>query len=243
MKYLIGILLSFALFLPSAFAEKPDDELIAGRLWQLAALPAWHVLWVNIHEGSHTLTARSYDYELVSYKPYPHYTQGRFVFGSYSAKCPGAFNSDIVFIPKNPNQACLNGGGIAEIAIAPSIADIGIFVLSDVLLLSGAVNPDSLSGRLLFVGGMVAPWIDLAYGTNLIWSDTTDHAHFSEATGISRLKVFLAGNALVVLGAWRLYAQGKEVFYDKSKEIERQGMFLLPFSTRNSIGMTLSSQW
>lgn len=243
MKFLIVLLLGITALPSSARAEEGEEEFVSSRLWHLAALPAWHMLWVNIHEGSHILMAMSYDYEITSYKPYPHFASDRFAFGSFSAQCPGTWSKDWQFIPKSPNQRCIPQGGEAEIAIAPSVTDIGIFAISDALLGFGVVSTDSLSGRLLYVGGMVAPWLDLAYGTNLYWSKTTDHAHFTEAMGWPRWSVFLAGNTFVALGAWRLYVQGKEVFYDRKKKPESQKVMLMPFASPDSSGMTLSLTW
>lgn len=124
---------------------------------------------------------------------------GRFVFGSFQASCPEPIRLNGQKGMER-HLPCFNNGGTALILIMPSIVDTAVFATSDTLLGSGAVDPDSLGGRLLFVGGMVAPWVDLAFASNAFWRDTNDHSRFAARISASRWSVAVLSNAVLAVG-------------------------------------------
>jgi hypothetical protein len=113
----------------------------------------------------------------------------------------GCFSSTV------PDGMRVGGGTHIVIGIAPYILGVSVFAVSDILLSTGMVDPGSPGGVILYVVGMLAPFVDLA--ANLVlgksdWSGIRQRANHP---------VFdVAGSALLVVGMWRLVKHGRAVF-------------------------------
>lgn len=203
------------------------------RLHFLATLPVYIVTVGSvIHEGSHAVVVGlDDDFTLVDFQPYPHFhPQKGFVGGSIDARC--------VELNQQTGQ-CADKIGLGVIASAPYITDLALFAASDLLLSTGAVNPDSRVGLLLYLFGMGASWYD--FGRNLIWAvDGTDPAQMAENFDIPRWTVVAAATGITAVGAWRLWVNCKRVFLDvdATKEIDGKVDFVIaPTVSQESFGV------
>lgn len=237
----LGVALSLSMLSAPARAEGGDETLRSKRLWHLAGLPAWFfVAWPPVHEGSHALMAKAYGYEVIGFYPYPVQYEGKYYYGLTAFnKCA---EGHTVVIDGQRSVPCEENGGGAMIAIAPYLTDIAVFGTADLLLSTGAVDPDSLGGGLLYIGAMLAPWIDFTWNMNI--PGDLDRELFQQETGMSRKSVVLLSEAVSIAGLWRLYVNGKRVFYDRGSPKKENPMVVLnPMTGENTLGLTLSGRW
>ncbi len=216
MKRLIFILIFLAsslITMTSAADEQREERFMPERLWHFTELPAWYFLWTTIHEGSHALTATALGYENCYIHPYPHEHNGIFSYGD--SFCAGG--------PKTRR-------GDALIYIMPSIIDIAVFTTSDFLLTRRAIDPDSLAGGLLFLGGMLAPWLDFTLNANNFDANYADNAIFAKLVGIPRWSVIAIQDVIAAAGLWRLISTFREVFFKETPTLSNT-VSILPFTT------------
>lgn len=188
----------------------PRREVVKNdRLHFLATLPVYiFTVGSVIHEGSHAVAVGlDDDWELVDFQPYPHIHPVKgFVGGSIDARC---YDYEL----DGQTARCADQTGLGVIASAPYITDVALFAASDLLLSTGAVNPDSRVGLLLYLFGMGASWYD--FGRNLIWAiDGSDPDQMAQGFGVPRWSVVAVATAVTAAGAWRLWVNGKRVFLD-----------------------------
>lgn len=226
MKKLICALIFFGLTLsaPRAIAdERGGERFVRGRLWHLAELPAWWFVWTVIHESSHALTGTALGYENCGIHPYPHEHDGVYSYGD--AFCDGQPNNDI--------------GAIFY--LMPSLVDITVFTTSDLILTRHVIDPDSLAGGLLFMGGMLAPWIDFTLNANGLDAEYTDNALFAKSIGVPRWSVMLVQDAIAAAGLIRLISVFQEVFFEKRETDSGLAISILPAS--NNLGLQVAGQF
>ena len=225
---------------PAPARESRTETLRTGRLWHLAGLPAWFFAWISVHEGSHVLMAKAYGYEVVGFYPYPVKYEGKYYYGLTAFnKCA---EGHTILLDDGRTVPCEENGGGAMIAIAPYLTDIAVFGTADLLLTTGAVNPDSFGGGMLYIGAMLIPWIDFTWNMNI--PNDLDREIFQQETGMSRKRVVLLSEVVSAVGIWRLYVNGKRVFYDRdAPKQELGGVMLSPMSSEDALGLTLSGRW
>lgn len=97
-----------------------------------------------IHEGSHAVAGLGMGYGVDKFVPYPHYDE-KFRFGYISTEEEIVSERDeIIFLS------------------APSIMDFVMFATADILL-EKVIEPRSTWGRLLYLFGIVAPYVDFSF--------------------------------------------------------------------------------
>lgn len=196
-----------------------------------ASLPAYYfVVEIPLHESTHGLAAGlSSNYEVVDFKPYPHYDSDNnvFLFGGVSMICSN-------------QEKCPNGADLGKIAIAPYIMTSTLFVTSDVLLATNVVEPTSVSGRVMYFAGMVVPWFDFTYNT--VWAtDISDNAKVAEALGVKRSSVVATGLLISAAGAWRLWSGYKRAFPKHGRaKAKESNLLITPMGGAETVGVSLS---
>ena len=212
--------------------EAPKSESFQrDRLWYAASLPLYILTaGIVVHEGSHALAVGlDDDFELIRFRPYPHYTDdGRgLVGGSIDVRC-----TDL-----DPQTArCADKTGLGVIAGAPYITDTVFFVTADLLLSTGAVNPDGMMGLALYLAGMGSSWYDFA--SNLIWAiDGSDPDQMARNFAIPRWSVVATASALSAVGLWRLWVNGRRVFWDADPSGKESKLTIMPMTSPESFGV------
>lgn len=238
---------------PDAAEEASEPETFrADRLWHLAELPAWWFAWLAAHEGMHALMSQYWDWEVAGFHPYPHFSSdpetGRrsFYWGATYLRCAqktglhwdGRGYVDGPYWPR-----CKDGAGLAAVAIAPYVLNASVFAVSD-LILAYEASIDSLGGSLLYMGGMVGPWVNSLFGMNFL-TGGPDLALFSERTGMPKWAAVAAADAVMLVGAWRLYVRGRDLLFDgRTRRKENGAAFLLaPMPVEGGGGLSLSFRW
>lgn len=240
--FVTAAVLTQMLFVFSAEAEElskakkiPKMEVVKNdRLHFLATLPVYiFTVGSVIHEGSHAVAVGlDDDFALVDFQPYPHIHPVKgFVGGSIDARC---YDYEL----DGQTARCADRTGLGVIASAPYITDVALFATSDLLLSTGAVNPDSRVGLLLYLFGMGASWYD--FGRNLIWAiDGSDPDVIAQNFDWPRWSVVATATAVTAVGAWRLWVNGKRVFLDADSPREIDGSVeftIAPLATPESFG-------
>lgn len=218
------ILAVFAIVLPADGAEKETElEFDKAKLWNLAGLPAYFFLENFLHESSHALAAKSFGGEVYSFKPYPHRTtDGVFLMGGFTLAGKE--------LSKREN---------ATVAIAPYLTDAALFISTDLLLSYGAVNPKSAGGLILYSVGMLAPLVNFVYNAHG-FGKYNDFVRFSQDTGVNRYTLLVITEGLSFIAAYRLIAQGLNVFFDEVK-VDAPAVTLAPFFKNGATGLSLLS--
>lgn len=236
----LGIVISLSTPPAPARADDGGETLRSKRLWHLAGLPAWFFAWTSVHEGSHALMAKAYGYEVIGFYPYPVQYEGKYYYGLTAFnKCT---EGHTITYGDGQTASCEENGGGAVIAIAPYLTDIAVFGTADLLLSTGAVDPDSVGGGLLYAGAMLIPWIDFTWNMNI--PGNLDRELFQQETGMSRKSVVLLSEVVSAVGVWRLYVNGKRVFYDRGSPKKENPMVVLnPMTGEDALGLTLSGRW
>ncbi len=215
---------AFTVFIGNAYA-KPKSKLQFRKemLWHIAALPAYAFLQLNVHEGSHALTALAVEAKVVGYKPYPHaYTfNGEHYF---------AWGSTLMTNIKSEKRLIM-------ITLAPYLADINIFIAADLLISLGAAPPHSVFGGILYFIGMVMPLVDFAVNVNG-FSENNDFSRLSQLTGVHRAVYCVAGNAMAAVAIWRLLSVGKKVFFKKKAPKKSFNVYFAPMPEANGVSVT-----
>ncbi|MEK9132491.1 MAG: hypothetical protein AAB606_02175 [Patescibacteria group bacterium] len=221
-------------FASSASADEASksESLKKDRLWYLAGLSLYAAsVGIIIHEGSHAFAVWvDSDFELINFRPYPHIEDGRgFVAGSVELRCNELDDAN----------NCADKTGLGVIASSPYITDLTLFVASDILLSTGAVNPDSKAGLALYLVGMVYGLYD--FSRNLIWAvEGSDPDQIARNFEIPRWSVVASASAVSAVGLWRLWVNGRRVFFDADHSSKESKLTIAPMSGPESFGMTLS---
>lgn len=185
-------------------------------LWNLLAAPVYGFVQLNVHEGSHALGALTVGAEVVKYQPYPSVEDGTFMWGK---------------VITNKIQDRHENGFVL---VAPYISDVAIFTTSDILLSAEIVSPRSISGGILFIAGMVAPFADFVCNVNN-WSDGNDFTRISELYDVPRVFTVVMGNIIAAVALWRLVTVGIKVFFEEENENEEEET-RISFSVMPTVG-------
>lgn len=172
-------------------------EINKRNLWiALGLMPVAFFHETTLHETAHVVVAKAAvpGLEVTRFAPYPcHDSEGKFHFGYFASTYPGT-------IGDNTRIA---------ISIAPYVLGTSAFVVSDLLLSTGAVKPKGPAGAVLYMLGMFAPFIDFAANFFLNRGDWQEIRQRSHGSSVA---FNLVGGALLVVGTYRLVKQGFEVF-------------------------------
>lgn len=197
------VLMSIFCFASSVFAEEGGRRLRRNTFYHLFGIPIYFFLEINVHEGSHALGALSTGGRVISYNPYPHYNnEGAFRFGSTMV----SWDTD-------------RSGGVennirAFTLLAPAISQISIFVISDLLISYVPDLNSSFWGPVLYLAGMVCPWIDFVF--NLYnQSSSCDFARAAEFLGERRELFYAFGTFIAAVGLWRLIHHFIRIFTER----------------------------
>jgi len=229
--------------------EDVEETFKPKRLWHFAAVPAWWMAWLSAHEGTHALMSQYWDYEVASFRPYPHTAivddsgNAKFFWGATYLRCSrkeGLHLDGSRYVEGPYWPRCKDGAGLAAISISPYVLNATVFTVTD-LVLSYHVDIDSTAGGILFVGGMVGPWVNSLFGSNFL-TGGPDFATFSERTGIPKWTTTLAFDSMMAVGAWRLYVHGRDLLFDGTRKREGKSWTLLP-TFGESTGLSLSFGW
>lgn len=186
--------------------EKPKLKFQKKKLWNLLALPAYFMLEVTIHEGSHATAALFNGYHVTAFKPYPHKYGGQLLWGAFYMKEPA-------FYSKNDELV---------IAAAPYLVDIVLFTSTDLLLGYRIIPPESIAGLITFTVGMVAPWVNFVYNVNNVRT-FNDFNSIAKSLGVSRWAILAAGDVLAAFAAWRIWVRGRDVLFSAVPVKEKPG--------------------
>lgn len=217
---------------PAKSGTGKTEKKAKGHPWRyLVGLPTYYLLVQSpIHETSHMVAVGfSSNFQLTSFQPFPHYNKdvGRFsFFGSTSFSCPN-------------ERACADKTGLGVIFLAPYITDVALFTTSDLLLSTGAVDPGTTAGKLLYIGGMVMPWWDLIF--NSIWQPAgSDGEQISRNFNISLDSTVLIGMGVSTIGLLRLMVNHKKVFGGKKSNPAKtkSSLIILPTSGSGTVGIS-----
>lgn len=228
----LAVALSQIITTSSARADEVSEteSLHKNRLWYVAGLPLYIITaGIFVHEGSHALaTMLDGDFELTGFRPYPHRLDDRgWVGGAIDVRCKTLDEQTFT---------CADKTGLGVIASAPYITDLALFTASDFLLSTGAVNPDSGAGLALYLFGMGASWYDFA--RNLIWAiEWSDPDQMSRNFDIPLWSVVAAASAVSAVGAWRLWVNGRRVFFDEDSSIKEAKFTITPAGGSDSFGV------
>ncbi|OGH91697.1 MAG: hypothetical protein A2534_04795 [Candidatus Magasanikbacteria bacterium RIFOXYD2_FULL_39_9] len=219
-------------FAQSATADdkslKVEEEVKDYKWAYFVALPGYYFgVEIPFHESMHGLAAAfNSNYDVVEFKPYMHYdyNQNRFLFGSVVMEC---------------EKSCSDKVGLGKIALAPSVMTSTLFITSDVLLATNAVEPTSVSGRVMYFAGMVAPWLDFTYNT--FWAtDISDNAKVAEGFGMSRSSVVAGGALISAVGAWRIWSGYKRAFPKNIRaKAKESNVLVVPMGGAETVGVSL----
>jgi len=145
------------------------------------------------HELAHMTTSFAVvpGLKVGKFAPYPCSIEGKFHFGYYYYNYP-----DNIRLGDNTHVA---------ISIAPYALGTTAFVVSDILMSTGVVKTDRSSGAVLYVLGMLAPFVDFAVG----FFGRSDWKEIREKSGYAFDAV---GAVLIAVGAYRLVKHGVDVF-------------------------------
>jgi hypothetical protein len=231
---IVAVALSQVFFTRSASADdnKPKAEGKAKDYkWAyFAALPVYYFgVEIPMHESVHGLAAAmDTNYKVVEFKPYMHYDseQGAFLFGSVTIECSDESN-------------CSDKSGLGKIALSPYIMTTILFATSDVLLATNAVEPTSVSGRVMYFAGMVVPWWDFTYNT--VWvTDISDNAKVAEGFGMPRSSVIAKGALISIAGIWRLWSGYKRAFPKNVRaKAKESNVLVTPMGGTETVGVSL----
>ena len=109
-------------------------------------------------------------------------------------------------------------------------------VTADLLLSTGAVNPDGMMGLALYLAGMGSTWYDFA--RNLIWAiDGSDPDQMARNFAIPRWSVVATASALSAVGLWRLWVNGRRVFWDADPSGKESKLTIMPMTSPESFGV------
>tara|TARA_Y100000310_G_scaffold313666_1_gene362286 strand:- start:2281 stop:2868 length:588 start_codon:yes stop_codon:yes gene_type:complete len=143
MKKILCIFLILLLILfPQASLANEELDLSEKLAVSLVVTPFILQHQVFIHESFHALTILSQGTEVTRFAPYPHYMGDRFVLGSVSSEC----------------LTCTDAQHVS-VLLSPFIANANMFATSDITL-THFVDINTVGGTIIFLGGMVAPYIN-----------------------------------------------------------------------------------
>lgn len=226
------IIFSQLFLIQSAVADDKKNVAKDYKWAYFAGLPAYYFLMeIPIHEGSHGFAvALNSNYELSDFRPYPHFEQGRLLFGSVGMVC-------------EDQNACADKTGLGMIALSPYITTSTLFVTSDILLATNTVEPTSVAGRTLYFAGMVVPWLDFSY--NAVWAtDMSDAAKIAENFEVPRSSVVATGVIISLVGTWRLWNGYKRAFPKHGKSRSKESnLIIVPIGGDQTVGLTASMQF
>jgi hypothetical protein len=189
MRPLVLVLL---LIIPTTVSAETNKR----NLWiALGLTPVAFFHETTLHEAAHVVVAKAAvpGLKVTRFAPYPCYdSEDKFHFGYFASTYHGTIG-DNTYIAIN---------------IAPYVLSTSAFVVSDLLLSTGAVKPKGPAGAVLYMLGMFAPFIDFAVGFlgRGDWQEIRQRSHGSS------IAFNLVGGALLVAGTYRLVKQGFEVF-------------------------------
>lgn len=195
----------FACVLVVSFSASAESHRRFRRqtLYHLIAIPAYYLIGVGLHEGSHAAAVGVVPQtELVSFRPYPHFMRfsdgsSRFVNGSIHYQWERC----------NPPS----NGAMAFISLAPYLTDIAIFTATDLMLSLGVISPRSPLVGMLYIIGMIGTGIDFFY--NLLGSlNGNDFTNAAESLGIHPAVFTAVGGVLSAVALWRVIRVGYDVF-------------------------------
>ncbi|MFA5175482.1 MAG: hypothetical protein WC430_03660 [Patescibacteria group bacterium] len=204
-KLYIYIIIVITLF----FSANAEGRFRKEVLWNLLAAPAYGFVQLNIHEGSHALGALTVGAELIQYQPYPSLENGIFMWGKVVTN---------KIYDRHENGFVL---------VAPYISDVVIFTASDIILSTEVISPHSISGGILFIAGMVAPFADFVANINN-WSEGNDFTRISELYDIPRVFPMIIGNIISAVALWRIVAVGMKVFFEEEEETQQISFSVMP---------------
>lgn len=235
MKKALVLFLGLQLVMPGlVYAETLEDKnqesdkqeyeyRLRSDIWpHLIIQPVYAFLHLNIHEGSHALTAKALGYDIEAYRPYPHFIyidgERNFVLG--------------MTITKGETTS----GNMALIAVMPTITDVALFSAADITL--SYMNSDSAAAPFLFFGGMVWPWIDFVTAFNSP-APTTDVALWSKELHLNRAGVVLLGDIVAALGLWRVIHHGQQAFFEKVPKRNQKSVSMMPLVSNGYVTLSL----
>lgn len=202
----IAMALVFVLFAISISASANAETHRRFRrqsLWHLAVLPAYYLIGVGLHEGSHAVAVGVIPQtEITDFRPYPHFM--RFSDGSRRF-----VNGSIHYQWERCNPP--SDGQLALIFLSPYFIDIAIFTATDLMLSLGAISPRSPLGGVMYMIGMVGTGIDFFY--NLLGSlNGNDFTNAAGMLGIHPAVFTAIGATLSAVALWRVIRVGYDVF-------------------------------
>lgn len=197
--------------------QKPKLKFQKKKLWNLAALPAYFFLETTLHEGSHGVAALACGAKVTAFKPYPHMADGHLLWGAVYT------------------DGKLSRGNDAVFTIAPYMTDIILFTSVDLLLGYRVIPPGSVAGLIVYIAGMLAPWINFVYNANNPRS-ISDFSQFSKITGMNRWALLALSDAIAAFAAWRLWVRGREVLFS-AVPAKSSRFSLAPFASGDAKGV------
>lgn len=204
-------------------------------LGQVFLAPAYFMLWITAHEGSHALWGLALGRDVVDFKPYPHYAIMRDDDGeSHRVLLYGS----VMFRYDNNEERWRS----ALISIAPAITDVVMFTAVDAAL-EHAVDPRSAAAPFLLIGGMITPLVDFVTGMNCM-QDTCDWSRFSRDSGIPRSLLMMTGYAMASVALWRCLHHFRRIFMERMVRSEsQQSVTVAPITTGELTGLGVSGSF
>jgi hypothetical protein len=192
MKFL-QLVIVVAILLPSSAYGDRRIDLTQFRI--LPLLPAYSVLGQTpLHEGSHALAASVFGMRVNRVIPYPHsYRENntrRFAAGSVRVEMTGTRSE------------------ICGVYMSPYFTDVIMFTSVDLLLHVHPTLENSIGGAILYMVGMLFPYIDFVIN---FFNSTSDWRQASIASGRPEV-IYSVGAVLLAVATWRLIATGYRVF-------------------------------
>lgn len=191
--------------LPAAASALDDYELRPGVGRYFMGTPLYMFASLNLHEGSHAITALALGYDVESYRPWPHVAQidGKKEFVGGAVRLRGKV------VPADE----------AKIAIAPVVADAAVFFAADLALVW--IDHGSAGAPVLLLACMLWPWSNFLSNT-LIHVPGSDILKYHKATGSPEWKSYVLGGALTAVMAWRLAERSRDVLLVRREDDQRK---------------------
>ena len=203
MKRLIA-LLALALALVSTGSARADETAptklkLRDDFWyHVAASPLYAWLAVFTHETSHALAAEAVGVPVSRFEPYPGWDPEPQPNGHRR------WHYGIVYY----GRGYYTNDQLTTANVAPYVVQPVVFAGSDLAL--SYMDKDGLPAAITYFAGMAWQWVFFAKDVNDYHEDS-DLSKVERNGLMSRPTRVIVGNALVLVGAWRLYARGKDV--------------------------------
>lgn len=222
--------------------EETELELRSSVKWNALAAPAYLFGQLVFHEGVHLVTNEVFGFRTKSFEPYPHVKDGSFYF-TYVEAWP---KDGKHFVSRDAAMRYWRDE-VVVMLMMPYVVDTTLMAASGALLATGAVEPGSVGGLVLYTAGMVVPWVDIFMNVNvfpLFRRSRTDFGDTFNLVGTaSFVPIMVAAEAALIAGGVAIVMLGRDVLFEKKPKAVFSKVALTPFAAKGVLGAGLAFQF